>query len=383
MKIYLISRGFPTPNDPQWGIFEKDQAKALIAYGHEVIMLSLDVRLRFRRRKYGITIYEDSNLRCYNLYVGPLVGIREISLWLYDKICSRLLLGLFRTVTKIEGIPDIVYAHYMKNIRHAFTIKQAYHIPLIGIEHWSEVGKERLTRKVLKMGNLAYPRIDKLIVVSSALQKNISRFFNIESQIVNNIVGAEFGQSQRCAYRDTFRLVSTGSLIPRKCFDVIIKGLSLIKTSVNYRLDIVGEGPLHKPLQTLINQCHLEDKIRLLGRKNRQEIVDILQNSDVYILASNSETFGVAAVEALACGIPVIATDCGGPRDFITQQNGILIPTNDIIAMKKSIEYMIGHQNQYDREAIANDCHNRFSASAIAKQLSNIFEQVKNDSAKQ
>lgn len=383
MKIYLISRGFPTLNDPQWGIFEKDQAKALIACGHEVIMLSLDVRLRFRRRKYGITIYEDGNLRCYNLYVGPLVGIREISLWLYDKICSRLLLGLYRKVSKIEGMPDIIYAHYLKNIRHAFAIKQAYHIPLIGIEHWSEVGKDRLTGKVLKMGNIAYPRIDKLIVVSSAQQKNISRFFNVESQIVNNIVGDEFVYGQLCAHRDTFRLVSAGSLIPRKCFDLIIKGLTLVKTSVNYQLDIVGDGPLHKSLQLLINQCHLEDKVRLLGRKNRQEIVDILHKSDVYILASSSETFGVAAVEALACGIPVIATDCGGPRDFITQQNGLLIPTNDIIAMKEAIEYMIEHQDKYNRESIANDCHNRFSASAIAKQLSDIFEQVKNDSVKE
>jgi glycosyltransferase involved in cell wall biosynthesis len=126
----------------------------------------------------------------------------------------------------------------------------------------------------------------------------------------------------------------------------------------------------------MIETYHLSDTVHLVGYKTRDYIANTLQEADVYILSSHVETFGVAPVEALACGVPVIATDCGGSRSYMNDFNGLLIPIDDVKAMSEAISYMIEHYREYDRERIAEDCKQRFSSEVIAKRLESIFEDV-------
>ena len=128
--------------------------------------------------------------------------------------------------------------------------------------------------------------------------------------------------------------------------------------------------------KTKINTYNLQDNIILLGKKSKEDIVPLLQQSDLFILPSRSETFGVAYIEAMACGLPIIATDCGGPRDIVTPENGLLIPNEDTCALADAILYMVRNINKYNRKAIAEDCQARFSSEVIAKQLTQIFEDT-------
>ena len=104
--------------------------------------------------------------------------------------------------------------------------------------------------------------------------------------------------------------------------------------------------------------------------------MQILQHSDIFILPSRGENFSVAVLEALACGMPVIASICGGIRECIDSKNGLLFPVNDTYALAKSIQKMVKDINKYDRKAIAEDCQARFSSEVIAKQLIQIFEDT-------
>ena len=113
-----------------------------------------------------------------------------------------------------------------------------------------------------------------------------------------------------------------------------------------------------------------------MGSKNKNEIATLLQNSDLFVLPSRNETFGVVYIEAMACGLPIIATDCGGPRDIVTEENGLLIPTEDVNALGNAILHMVNNIDKYDRKAIAEDCQARFSPEVIAKQLTQIFEDT-------
>ena len=110
--------------------------------------------------------------------------------------------------------------------------------------------------------------------------------------------------------------------------------------------------------------------------KSKAEIVEILQNSHFFVLPSLSETFGVVYIEALACGLPVVSTDCGGPRDIVTPQNGLLIPCENEVALEHALLHMLQHYTQYDRKSIAEDCQARFSPKVIAEQLTQIFENT-------
>ena len=113
MKIFVISRGWPTDKEPQWGCFERDQAKALCALGHQIVVLSVDVRVMFALRKYGITKQKENNITIYNLYAGPIWGrlLRFFSIRYTRYAKRKLFLYLLRKTITLEGEPVVLYAH--------------------------------------------------------------------------------------------------------------------------------------------------------------------------------------------------------------------------------------------------------------------------------
>ncbi len=378
MNIYLIVRGFPTKNDPQWGSFELDQAQALAAQGHKVTMLSVDVRWKSRNRKFQIKRNETLGVISYDLYCGPWVVFSLVSSNLYDFVVRWLFMILFKRVLKREGRPDVIYSHYLDSSDYAIPIKNKYKIPVVGLEHWSELGKVNPCHRAIKKAQRVYPQLDRLLVVSNALKENIQSLIGISSEVLPNIIGADFILNlEGTRTHGIVSFVSTGNLVEIKRMDMIIKSLAtVISKGYNVEVTIVGDGQERESLQSLAHSLNISNHVNFTGRITRSEIVSILNNSDVYILASSSETFGVAAAEALACGLPIIATDCGGPRDFMSDINGIMIPVNDEEKLTEAMIHMTEHYKDYDRSVISNDFHKRFSAEAVANQLTNIFNQV-------
>lgn len=386
MKIFFVSRGWPSEREPQWGSFERDQALALKKLGHEIVVLSVDVRFRKYHRKYGITKDVHDNIPHYNIFAGSILGkpLRSISMPLHTKVKQKLALYLFKRVVAQEGMPDAVYGHYLGGCSMALAIKSKYGIPAVGIEHWSRLGYAQIEKPVKKEALRTYPFMDTQIVVSTALRENIKKNIGVDTIVVNNMVGNEFFYKPIEQKEKKVRFVTTGNLLPVKGFDNLIEAFSRSGLPTDFwKLSIIGGGREHNNLQALINRLHLEQNIHLCGRMNREGVIEKLQTSDVYIMSSRSETFGVAAIEALACGLPVIATDCGGARDFIRKENGLICPINNVNKLADAILYMYKYCYDYNRAQIAEDCQKRFSSEAIGKQLEVIFEEVIRKNKKQ
>lgn len=385
MKIFIISRGIPETDDPQWGNFELDQAKALSQKGHQVIMLSVDGRLRLKKRKLGISKYTIEHIPVYSLYLFPVSPFRIFGKRMPRIISSFLILQLYKRVLKEEKAPDILYAHYFSNIIGATKIGGKYHIPTIGLEHWSKMGKCDIPSDLLKDAILYYPKVDQLLTVSEALRLNIKEKTGVDSIVVNNIVDSIFSYrppSLPKANKESISIVTVGSILPIKGYDILIEALAIVRnTNTNWNLTIVGEGTDRKHIEELISSLSMNEFVTLAGRKNREAIVEILRDSDLYVLSSYSETFGLAAVEALACGLPLVCTDCGGPRDFVQESNGVVCKVGDARDMAAKILYMLEHIHDYDNAGIAKDCSNRFSPQVIADKLDTILENTirKND----
>lgn len=377
MKIFIISRGLPTSRDPQWGNFETDQAKALAKLGHNITMLSIDVRFSNKKNKIGITKVKEDDFISYSLNPGPWVISKFLNKNLYYWIFSKFLLKLFEKTTKSEGLPDLIYAHYQDLSFASLVIKRTYNIPIVGLEHWSALGLENLPKIALEHGQLVYRSLDKVLAVSEYLRDKIKENFDIEPDVVNNIIGDQFCYKEYVNTTGIVHFALTGNLIPLKGFDIVIKALRIvIQLHNNIKVTIVGDGPEKSNLKNLIEKYELKEYIEMVGRKDREYIVNLLQHSDVFILSSFSETFGVAAGEALACGVPVISTNCGGSRDFMNEFNGLQIPINDINAMANAISYMVEHHLDFNRKRIAIDCNNKFSSENIANRLDLIFKSI-------
>jgi len=383
MHILIIANGYPDKRAPQWGCFERDQALALSKTGHQVSILYVDRRWRTFWRKIGTSCFRKEGLSVYGLFLLPGKVLKLVMTkplyqcfvtWMYDR--------LFRLYVAHEGMPDIIYAHYLYNIFYASTLKQRYGVPLVGIEHWSELAKEQLSSKVKYWGENAYSNVDKLLVVSQSLQSHIYKHFKKESTVVYDMLGQEFVSSKvkkKEEKSQPFRFVAVGSLIHRKGFDLLLqafcrsglkeKGCSIV---------IIGDGPEKTNLFSLAKLLGVSEYVCLAGRKTKDEIISEMQQSHVFVLSSRAETFGVVCIEALSQGLPNIATVCGGPEEFINEKNGILVPTDNVEALSEAMVNLYNNYSKFDSMAIADECKRRFAPQVIAGQLTTIFEGLIN-----
>lgn len=379
MNIVIIANGYPTKEDPQYGCFEKEQAIALHKVGHQVSILYVDGRFRLRKNNFGIHHLSENGIEIYGIRICSTTLLSRINFRLHYKYRSRMLDKLFRMVLNNSGKPDLIYAHFMYNIAYAVYLKKKYNIPLVGIEHWSILNSIQLPPLAFFWGNIAYVYADLIIAVSNSLKEQIYKHFQQEAIVVHNMIGEEFfAQSLGVKSRKhSISLVTVGSLLRVKGFDILVSALcELDKRYSSWSLKIVGGGIEEKSLKKQIEQCGLENKIKLVGRKGKQEIISILQESDVFISSSRSENFSVAVLEALSTGLPVVATLCGGIKECIDEKNGLLVPVEDANALADAIVSICRNIDNYDRKAIAEDCKQRFAPSVIAKQLTSIFEEV-------
>lgn len=376
MRIFIIARGYPSKQDPTWGCFEKDQAEALSLLGHQVTILSVDTRFRFYWRKLGVQCSVHNNIATFNIFLMPQAMLfflpKKIKNWFY----AWQLEIIYKRAILRNGTPDVIYSHYLQNTLKAIPLREKYNIPIVAMEHWSQMAYTPIPKSTISLAKRAYASIDQLLTVSSALKENILRQIGVDSIVVPNMVGKEFHYTEQNNNKhNTIHLVTTGRLIPGKHFDMLIQAIANI-TTLPLELSIIGNGSEKDRLQKLTKKLHLEEQVHLLGHKSKKEIVTCLQSSDIFVLPSQSETFGVAYIEALACGLPIIATDCGGPRDIVTSSNGLLIPINDQHALEQAIIQMSNNLCSYDNKAIAEDCQNRFSSNNIAKLITQILEQT-------
>lgn len=376
MKVFLIARGYPTKQDPTWGCFEKDQAEALYRLGHQVTILSVDTRFRFYWRKLGVQCDVHNNIATYNIFLLPYALLFFLPKRIKDLFYAWQLELLYKRAVQQYGKPDAIYSHYLSNTIKAIPLKKKYHIPIVAMEHWSQMAYPKIPNNTISTAKYVYSSIDQLITVSSALKNNIFQQIGCDSIVIPNMVGKEFHYlPSNLKKKESIQLITTGRLIPEKHFDMLIQAIANISTP-KLQLYIIGNGSEKQKLQKLVEKLQVKNQIQLLGHKSKQEIVTLLQQSDIFVLPSQSETFGVAYIEALACGLPIIATDCGGPRDIVTQKNGLLIPVNDQQALEQAIVQMSHNFNLYDKQSIAQDCQKRFAADNIAKHIAQILEQT-------
>jgi len=372
----MISRGIPSPQDPQWGCFEQDQAEALSKIGNKVIVLSVDSRFLWTWRKIGVTHIIKNDVVYYNCFLIPgaltsLLGYR-VNRWVKRKQIDIL----YKKINLSFGKPDIIYGHYFFNTELGAYLKEKNNIPLVGIEHAGRFNFAKLDRRTYTSAKYAYSMTDQIITVSCKLQDSIKRHFNKDCQVVYNLVNELYFKEtifNKDRYDYPLNIVSVGSLVDGKGFDLLIRA---IKSVDNVRLTIIGGGPEYDNLKKLITELNLTNQVQLLGKRSKPEIISCFKKSDFFVLASHNETFGLVYAEAMALGLPVIGTRCGGPEEIINESNGLLVEVNNITQLIDSIIWMRDHISHYDRIQISEKCRFKYAPNIIAKQLTDIFEGV-------
>lgn len=129
----------------------------------------------------------------------------------------------------------------------------------------------------------------------------------------------------------SFRVVTTGALLWNKGYEYALLAISrLVQSGVAVSYDIIGDGPERQRLRYTIHDLGLEAHVCLHGSLTPDEVRRQLQEADAFLLSSFSEGVSNAVLEAMACGLPVVTTDCGGMREAVTDnEEGFVVPTRD------------------------------------------------------
>lgn len=367
LHVMIIARGRPTEDYPLNGIFEYDQAVALKEAGMRVTYVAFDWRSIRRRRPLGIRTEAINTMPVFvvSVPIGPLPN------WFYRAVERLVVFPAIRKVFTRVGIPNVIHAHFARSGEIGLRISKKYKIPLVYTEHSSNVLSNNA--KYLGLVKPTWEAAEGLIAVSKTLADAIYLICNRRPRVIGNTVESAFAEMP-IAHRDAkLRFVSVGSLLPRKGHDVLVEAFSRLPAAST--LEIFGEGPEREHLQRLIEQMNLEERVILRGQCGRGEIAECFSRSDCFVLASRSETFGVAYIEAMAAGLPVVATRCGGPEGFVNDDCGLLVDVDDSASLCAAM-LSVGSSNSYDAHHIKESIVKQYSSKAIAAELKAIYESA-------
>ncbi len=138
----------------------------------------------------------------------------------------------------------------------------------------------------------------------------------------------------------SIKIITTGSLIWRKGLEYSLMSIrKLIDQEIDAQYEIIGDGPERQRVLYTIQDLGLQKNVTLLGRLSPEEVKNRLQQADIFLLSSLSEGISNAVLEAMACGLPIVTTDCGGMREAVTDGvEGFVIPARDPDAMADRIK---------------------------------------------
>lgn len=374
MNIFIVADGYPTEKYRGVGIFEFDQARALASRGHEVVYLAVNLRSIRRWRKWGFETLVRDNVKINAVNI-PLGRFPKKILHFFGIIGLSL---LYKKTIKKLGSPDIIHAHFTEPAYISLKALFRTNVPIVMTEHSSRINREQIDPKDKRIATYVYTHGDAVFAVSPTLQNRIKQNFGVDAKYIPNIVDLEaFKNEGIYKQSELFSVVSVGNLIPLKRMDVLIDGFAeFVKQYPKSKLIIFGEGPERTQLEKQIYVLGLAEKVKLMGSCKRSEIANALHLADCFVLVSSSETFGVVYIEALACGVPVIATTCGGPEGFVHEENGLLIPVDDKATLVDALTHMYKNSDNYDREMISKEISDKFSPDVIATELENTYKEI-------
>ena len=371
MKILICCGGYNSFKENKVTIFALDQAKALCDYGHDVRICAGDVRSIRRLRPWGRWQYKIDGIKVYtaNFPCGPLPNciFRPVNRWVARR-CYDL-------ATQDGWTPDIVHAHFYQEADGYVDLVKQKGIPFVVTEHCSEYIEPHEHESAFEITHKLYRSVNGLLVVSNALGDAIKKYDGINPKIISNVVDVKSFDRKRMLDNKIFRFVCCAALIKSKAQDAVIRAFVKLKKH-NAELIIMGDGPERSNLENLSRQLGISDRVRFTGKYKREQMAEELAKANCFVLASRFETFGVVYIEAMAAGVPVIATDCGGPRDFVCDKVGVLVPVDDVDALAGAMQNMVDGKVKYDSEEIKQYAIDNFSPMVIAEKLTGVYENV-------
>jgi N-acetyl-alpha-D-glucosaminyl L-malate synthase BshA len=368
MKIAIVC--YPTVGGS--GIVATELAYNLASFGNIVHLVSYSPPFRFNKYNENI-FFHNVPITNYPLFEFPMYTI---------SIAAKL-----AEIVESENI-EIIHCHYA--IPHTISgiiakeiVNKFSKVKVVTTLHGTDVtlvGKQENFRKIVQY---ALNKTDAITCVSEFLYQSTIREFspNKPIEVIPNFVDTnEYKRQSNPKLRRRFAddeekiIIHISNFRKVKRVPDVVQTFSLIQKQIPSRLILVGDGPDFSEVENLIMKLNLKDKVWLLGEQT--SIVELLSISDLFILTSETEGFGLAALEAMSCEVPVVCYNVGGLNEFVFDGiNGFLVPLGNIeLLANKSIELL---RNDTLRQSFAINARKtvveNFDSRIITEKYINLY----------
>ena len=384
VHVLIVPSWYRSSKTDTQGSFFREQAIALKKRGHQVGIIYPQHRSMRQWKStftgpYGFAFEDDRGiptLRMHTMTWFPR-QFPYLNYWLW----VRNGLTLYRSYVDKFGVPEVVHAHGMiYGGLLAWNIQTQYKVPFVVTEHGTAYARSLFAPWELKLAARAAAAANVRLAVSEAFCEELHHFIGSWWEPCPNVVPSRFTKYDRpnsSSDEKAFVFTDVAYLSKRKGIHHLITAFAAaFGEGENVVLKIGGDGKERASLEALAKQLGVSDRVVFLGALDREGVRDLMAQTDVFVLASQYETFGVVVIEALALGKPVIATKCGGPNLVVREQDGLLVEPEDVGAMTQALLYMKNRINDYDSQEIRSACVARYGEQALVDRLVPRYESV-------
>ncbi len=377
---------------PERGNFFLEQATAIAREGIHVDILAV-ITLNTRQHKFRYLFpkhfnHHHSNVRVIKSYYRKIPKNEKLNI----KYWVQKVIRQYLKYESEHGKPDIIHAHSTIWAGYAASIiSEQYGVPFIITEHRSRFVNHPKAKSIFLKSFYA-PKIKKalqlsqrVILVSDILNDSLSSFYPPSAEkmisIPNMTDTCFFTLPIKERNQHPFTFFSLGVLEYVKGMDILIKAFKKFNDHVqpNSFLIIGGNGSMYNTLLNQVKKENLENNVLFTGSLNKYEVKKYMHQSDVFVLASRFEAFGVVFIEALSTGLPVIGTRSGGPEYIIKPNNGILAENENVDSLKNAMKKIYHSYKNYNQINIREGAVNHYNKRSVANQIINIYKEYLGD----
>jgi len=356
------------------GVVATELGKALALNGHQVHFITYNQPARLDFYSQNI-FYHEVSISSYPLFEFP-----PYELVLASKMVDVVKHAKLDVLHVHYAIPHASAAYMAKQI----LLKEGIYIPVITTLHGTDitlVGKDPSFEPVV---TFSINESDGVTAVSENLKEDTFKHFPITNDIrvIPNFIDLHrFSRQKKDHFKNAIcpngekLIVHTSNFRPVKRVEDVVQIFSIIRNTINAKLLLVGDGPERINVEALCRELKITDDVRFLGKLDAVE--EVLSLADLFLLPSEKESFGLAALEAMACEVPVISSNTGGiPEINIQGVTGFLSNVGNVEDMAKNALYVLDekHHKQFRKNALARA--KQFDLKNILPMYENYYIEI-------
>lgn len=394
MKILLINH-FPLEGSGS-GVYVANIAQNLVKRGHDVCIIMPENTTKIK---------EVANVKIHPVYFKgqeaiegqvnfnfPCMDPHPRSGFLFEDM-TNLQVEQYENAFKkaieqemIEFNPDIIHAQHIWIIS---SILKEYNKPIIITSHGSDIMGYNESDKYHIHAKRAAKDCKKIVTISNHNKEEVSTIFEEHKHKIITIANGydkDMFYKENCSREEVLKSFNinnkydkivcfAGRLAKNKGIDILLHGAEIYEKE-NVLTLIAGHGSEYEVLFPLKEKLGLKNVV-FLGDLKHEQLRKLYSISDVCVVPSRKEAFGLVALEAIACGLPVVATRQGGIPDFVNEKVGILVEEENVEQLAHAIIQVLYENKKFDKDYLQKYAVNNYSQEKLMDKLIQAYEEIK------